>query len=80
MKIIIKKYWQDMKNFVEKISIKIEGFYLINMNLVQTLQYKHTKISVEIRILTEIPKGQKSANNIGGPIYRSISSLKLSCI
>jgi len=35
MKIISKKYWQDMKNFVEQISIKFGGFYLNKMNLVQ---------------------------------------------
>jgi len=33
MKIINKKYWQDMKKFVEQISIKFEDFYLIKMNL-----------------------------------------------
>jgi len=27
MKIISKNYWQDMKNFVEQISIKFRGFY-----------------------------------------------------
>jgi len=37
MEIISKKYWQDMKNFVEQISIKYRGFYLIKMNLVQTM-------------------------------------------
>jgi len=37
MKIISKKYWQDMKNFVEPISVKFGGFYLINMNLVQSV-------------------------------------------
>jgi len=37
MKIISKKYWQDMRNFVEQISIKIGGLYLIKMNLVQTV-------------------------------------------
>jgi len=31
MKIISKKYWQDMKNFIEQISIKFGGFYLIKM-------------------------------------------------
>jgi len=30
-------YWQDVKNFVEQISIKLGGFYLIKMNLVQTV-------------------------------------------
>jgi len=38
MKIISKKQWQDMKNFVEQIWIKLGGFYLITMNLVQTVQ------------------------------------------
>jgi len=28
MKIISKKYWQDMKNFVDQISIKFGGFHL----------------------------------------------------
>jgi len=38
MKIIIsKKYWQDIKNFDEQISIKFGEFYLIKMNLVQTV-------------------------------------------
>jgi len=37
MKIISKKYWQGMKNFVEQISIKFGGFYLIKMNLVETV-------------------------------------------
>jgi len=39
MKIIYKKYWQDMENFVEQISIKFGDFYLIKMNLVQTVLY-----------------------------------------
>jgi len=44
-----------MKNFVEWISVKLEGFYLIKMNLVNTACAldKHTKISViamEIRL------------------------------
>jgi len=30
-------HWQDMKNFVEQISIKFGGFYIIKMNLVQTV-------------------------------------------
>jgi len=34
MKVISKKYWQDMKNFVEQISMKFRGFYLIEMNVV----------------------------------------------
>jgi len=29
MKIIRKKYWQDMNNFVEQNSKKFGGFYLI---------------------------------------------------
>jgi len=37
MKIISKKYWQNMKNFVQQISIKFAGFYLNRMNLVQTV-------------------------------------------
>jgi len=37
MKIMSKKYWQDMKTFVEQISIKFGGFYIIKMNLVQTV-------------------------------------------
>jgi len=37
MKIISNNYWQDMKSFVEQISIKFGSFYLINMNLVQTV-------------------------------------------
>jgi len=37
MKIVGKKYWQVMKNFVEQISIKFGSFYLIKMNLVQTV-------------------------------------------
>jgi len=37
MKIISNNYWQDMKNFVEQISKKFRGFYLIKMNLVQTV-------------------------------------------
>jgi len=28
-------YWQDMKNFVEQISMKFGDFYAIEMNLVQ---------------------------------------------
>jgi len=27
MKIISKKYWQDIKNFVDQIPLKFEGFY-----------------------------------------------------
>jgi len=37
IKLISKKYWQDIKSFVEQISIKFRGFYLIKMNLVQTV-------------------------------------------
>jgi len=37
MKIISKKYWQNIKIFVEQISIKFGGFYLIKINLVQTV-------------------------------------------
>jgi len=37
MKIIGKKYWHDMTNFVEQISKKFGGFHLIKMNLVQTV-------------------------------------------
>jgi len=47
-----------MENFVEQISLKFRGVYLIKMNLVQTI--------VKIRI---------SADNIGGPIYRSVFNL-----
>jgi len=63
MKIISKVYWQDMKNFVEQISIKFEGFtfYLIKINLVQTVSLdKHTKksvkISVKIRMSADIQR------------------------
>jgi len=34
MKIISKKYWQDIKNFVEQILKKFGGFYLKKINLV----------------------------------------------
>jgi len=34
---MLVKYWQDMKNFVEKISTKFTGFYLNKMNLVQNV-------------------------------------------
>jgi len=37
MKIINIKYWQDMKKFVEQISIHFGGFYLNKINLVQTV-------------------------------------------
>jgi len=37
MKIISKKYWQDMKYIVEQISRKFGGFYWIKINLVQTV-------------------------------------------
>jgi len=53
-----------MKNFVEQISIKFGGLYLIKMNLVETIlktilvqncaEDKHTKISIKIRISAEI--------------------------
>jgi len=48
MKLISKKYWQAMKNFVslesheKQISIKFGGFYLIKMNLVQTVLWTST--------------------------------------
>jgi len=32
MKIISKKYWKDMKNFVEQISIKFGGFFIRNQD------------------------------------------------
>jgi len=38
MKIISKKYWQDMTNFVEQISIKFEVFFLVLMNLLRIVQ------------------------------------------
>jgi len=37
MKIIGKMNWQDIKKLVEQISIKFWGFYLIRLNLVQTV-------------------------------------------
>jgi len=57
MKIISKKYWQDMKNFVEQISIKFGGF-LLNQDELSTncAVDKNTKISVEIRISADIQK------------------------
>jgi len=30
-------YWQDMKNIVKQTSKKFGGFYVIKMNLVQTV-------------------------------------------
>jgi len=42
MKIISKMYRQDMKHYVEYISIKFGGFYFIKMNLVQTVLYIRT--------------------------------------
>jgi len=52
-------YWQDMKNLVEQISIKLGGFYVIKINLVQTVLCaadKSTKLSVKIRIPADIQK------------------------
>jgi len=40
MKIINKKYWKYMKNFVERISIKFGDFFLIKMVLKLTLLQK----------------------------------------
>jgi len=37
MKIISKKYWQDMKKLLEQIAVKFGSFYLIMTNLVQTV-------------------------------------------
>jgi len=37
MKIISKKYWHDIKKFLEQISLKFKGIYLIKMNLAQTV-------------------------------------------
>jgi len=50
------------------------------MNLVQNCAIDlHTKIpvkiSMEIRISADIQKGQISADNIGVPVYRTVSSL-----
>jgi len=42
MKIISKKYCQDMVTFVEQISIKFGSFYVIKMNLVHTVLYTCT--------------------------------------
>jgi len=56
MKIIRKKYWQGMKNFVEQISIKFGGFYSIKMNLYKLCCRHVTKILVEIHISTDIQK------------------------
>jgi len=35
LKIHSKKYWQDVKSFVNQISLKFRNFHLIKMNLVQ---------------------------------------------
>jgi len=54
MKIISKKYWQDMKNAVEQISI---NFRLSQDEFGSNCAVdKHTKISVKIRISADIHK------------------------
>jgi len=65
-----------MKQFVEQISIKFGGFYLIKMKLVQTVLQKkaHQNIGENLNI-GRYSKGQLSADNIGGLIYRSVSTL-----
>jgi len=49
-----------MKNFVEQISIKLEGFYLVKMNLVQTI---HQNIGKNLYI-GQYFKGQISADSL----------------
>jgi len=78
MKIIRKQYWQDIKNVVEQISIIFGNFSLIKLNLFQTLfrqAHQNTgKNTGENSYISRYSKGQISTNNIGEPIYRSVSS------
>jgi len=59
-----------MKNFVEQISIKFGGFYLIKMNLVELCcRQAHQNIGGNLYI-GRYSKSQITADNIGGPICR----------
>jgi len=71
MKIISPKYWQDMKNFVEQISKKFGGFYIIKTNLVQTCCRKAHQNIGENSYIVRYSKRQISDDKIGRPIYRS---------
>jgi len=60
----------------EQISVKFGGFYVTKMNLVQTVLLTRTPMGKNIggnSFIDRYSKGQISADNIGGPIYRSVS-------
>jgi len=44
----------DIKNFVEQISTKFGGLYLIKMNLVQIVQYRQTHQNIHRNLYTGI--------------------------
>jgi len=73
MKIISKKYWKDINNFN-----KIRRFLLNQAEFGTNCAIdKHTKILKNIGenlYIGRYSKGQISAANIGGPIYRSVSN------
>jgi len=68
MKIISKKYLQDMKKFVEQISRILLNQDEFGINCAVD---KHTKISGKISISADIER-----SNIGGPIYIDRSLIK----
>jgi len=78
MKIISKKYRQDRKKFVEQILIKFGGFILLNQDEFGSklcCRQSHQNIGKNLYIGQDLKiKGQISADNIGGPIYQSVSS------
>jgi len=80
MKMISKKYSQDMKNFVEQILIKFRSFYLIDELGSICAVDKHTEISVKIRISADIKKGKYRWTDMSvslWPRYLKESQMKL---
>jgi len=71
MKIISKNYWQDVKNFVQQISIKFGGVYLRWIWFKLCCRQAHQNIDKNIGENSHIgrySKGQISADNIGRPL------------
>jgi len=74
MKIISKKYWQDVKNLVEQISIQFRVFTWSRRIWFKCAVDKHTKISGKFVYQQIFKRSNTSSDNIGESIYRSVSS------
>jgi len=77
MILINKKYWQDMKNFVEDISIKFRYFLNQEQFGANYVVEKYTKIPVEIHISADIQKVKyRPITSMGRYIGRSLITLE----